>query len=584
MGGDPDRLLPERLRGEDGRAPADDGAPARVGPGAGRRRRRVAVDDPHVLQPRTELLGDDLGERRLVSLAVAREAEGRRHRAPRVHAHRGALGAGVDRRAGRRGDRRADARQLDVPRDADADEPLLRAREHLLLARARVVRHLAGALERLDEASAVPDDTRRRAVRELLGADQVLQAQLDGVHPEPPRRAVQQRLQHEGRDGPADAAVRSHRRLVRRDAPGLPAVVREAVGPGQEADDLDDFDRGCPRMDRVGADVGEDARGEGLERAVRAEPEPRLDHLVPRLGAREEVLAPVADPLHRAPEEPRERADRDLLGIEGTLHAEAAADVGRDDAQAMRRDLEQLGEGVAQQPGHLRRGPERQKAPARVPVRQTRAVLQRDARVAVEAEAVAHDDGGARERAVGVALDEGAREEHVAPDLLVEQRASLRRPRLGAGDDGQRLPADVDQLRRVLGRVAALGDDDGDGLARVAHLAGGERREVGRAVALHPRLRPDRARARAQVVAPETRGDARRGPGAAEVEVVDPRVGMGAPEEGRVKHARQDEVRDEAPPAREEARVLHAAHGGADQHHAFFSAEAAAPTALMMPW
>src|SRR5205823_5991812 len=131
---------------------------------------------------------------------------------------------------------------------------------------------------------------------------------------------------------------------------------------------------------------------------------------------------------------------------------------------------------------------------------------------------------------------------------------------------------------------AALGDDDGDGLARVADLAGGERREVGRAVALHPRLRPDRARARAQVVAAETRGHARRGPGAVEVELVDPRMGVGAPEEGRVQHARQDEVRDEAPPAREEARVLHTAHRGADQRHAFFSAEAAAPTALMMPW
>src|SRR5437764_11721472 len=45
-------------------------------------------------------------------------------------------------------------------------------------------------------------------------------------------------------------SVRSHRRLVRRDAPGLATVVREAVGPRQEADDLDDLDRGRPRMDR----------------------------------------------------------------------------------------------------------------------------------------------------------------------------------------------------------------------------------------------------------------------------------------------------------------------------------------------
>src|SRR5438105_5558888 len=46
----------------------------------------------------------------------------------------------------------------------------------------------------------------------------------------------------------------------------------------------------------------------------------------------------------------------------------------------------------------------------------------------------------AGEPRVSGGLGRGPREEHVAPDLLVEQRASLRRPRLGAGDDGQRLP------------------------------------------------------------------------------------------------------------------------------------------------
>ena len=50
------------------------------------------------------------------------------------------------------------------------------------------------------------------------------------------------------------------------------------------------------------------------------------------VGVGDELLAPVLDPAHRAAEAAREPAEADLLGQQDALVAEAAADVGRDDA------------------------------------------------------------------------------------------------------------------------------------------------------------------------------------------------------------------------------------------------------------
>ncbi len=57
--------------------------------------------------------------------------------------------------------------------------------------------------------------------------------------------------------------------------------------------------------------------------------------LVALLLGGDEVLAPVLDPLDRAAHRQRGGGERAILGIEAALRPEAAADVGRDDAQLM---------------------------------------------------------------------------------------------------------------------------------------------------------------------------------------------------------------------------------------------------------
>ena len=61
-----------------------------------------------------------------------------------------------------------------------------------------------------------------------------------------------------------------------------------------------------------------------------------------------------------------------------------------------------------------------------------------------------------------------------ALDLVADERGvGVERPP-GVDHRRQRLVLDVDQLQRVARRVAVLGDDEGDLLALVAHLVGGE--------------------------------------------------------------------------------------------------------------
>ena len=80
----------------------------------------------------------------------------------------------------------------------------------------------------------------------------------------------------------------------------------------------------------------------------------------------EQVLAAVLDPLHRPPRQLRQHAARDLLGEQVPLDAEAAADVGRDDADAVLGHPQRVGEARAHEVRDLRRRPDRQLVVGRV--------------------------------------------------------------------------------------------------------------------------------------------------------------------------------------------------------------------------
>ena len=72
------------------------------------------------------------------------------------------------------------------------------------------------------------------------------------------------------------------------------------------------------------------------------------------IGAGDEMLAPVLDPAHRIARR-GEPGDANLLGVQHAFVAEAAADIGRDDAELALLEAEMAGKPGADDMRHLRR-------------------------------------------------------------------------------------------------------------------------------------------------------------------------------------------------------------------------------------
>ena len=126
----------------------------------------------------------------------------------------------------------------------------------------------ARGLEAFLKARLVPHDAGADLVGKLLRRDEIAQADVLRVDAEPRRRHVDQPLHDEGRDRPADAAIGAGRRLRGRDRVHAAAIMLDPVGAGQEAHHLHRFERGGPRIDRIGADIADHVGAERQHPAV----------------------------------------------------------------------------------------------------------------------------------------------------------------------------------------------------------------------------------------------------------------------------------------------------------------------------
>ena len=152
--------------GHRGRGAGDRRRARGVGPEAVRRGVGVAVLDLDVLDREAELLGDDLGERRLVALALGLDADPGQDLAGRMDPdlarieHLQAEDVEVVRRPG--------ADDLGEAADADAHQLAALALLGLLLAQAGVVDDVHRLLERRAVVARVVRPAGRRLVRELV--------------------------------------------------------------------------------------------------------------------------------------------------------------------------------------------------------------------------------------------------------------------------------------------------------------------------------------------------------------------------------------------------------------------------------
>ena len=140
----------------------------------------------------------------------------------------------------------------------------------------------------------------------------------------------------------------------------------------------------------------------------------------------------------------------------------------------LRRDLQRPGDQPVEVREVHRVGVDRHDAGARVVVADRAVRVHRHAGRARPAQLRLHLPRRLLEGAVDLAEGERARVGDVRLQLLVHERRAVL-PRLERVEhDRQRLVLDLDQVARVLGDVAVLGDHGRDRLAVVAHLLDGD--------------------------------------------------------------------------------------------------------------
>ena len=217
--GEPPRLFSHVARRERQRRPAESDAPAPERADALRRAERVAVADGHRLRRDTELVGDDLGERGLVPLAMRARARDGEHGTGLLDSDQPTLPP--------------EAGRLDVDGDADADDLTPFAPHRLRAPETCVVGRGQRAVQEPGVVTGVIDLPRRGLEGKAIAGNQVAPPQLDRIEPERPRGLVHEALDQERGLRTPRAAVGADRRGRREDADRFDVDVLDEIGPRQ---------------------------------------------------------------------------------------------------------------------------------------------------------------------------------------------------------------------------------------------------------------------------------------------------------------------------------------------------------------
>ena len=312
-------------------------------------------------------------------------------------------------------------------------------------------------------------------MRHRAGRDEIAAAQLNGIDPDQRGGAIEQALEHIVRLGPAGAAIDPDRRRVGEDRLRFEKKGRHAIDAWHHAR-CGHHRRGRGRL-QIGPERMQQDRLEREDVAVAVERQRGIRHVIAAVIVRRQAFAARRHPFDRPADAARRPQHERILGIGVGLHAEPAADIGRDHAQPGLVDAEHhAGQHGAHAVRVLRRGVERIGRVRRAMLAHCRARLERVGREALALEAQFHDMRRPRERRLGRGAVSGRhRKAEIAGTIRPHERRDRRGRVLEIGDGGKRLVVDTDQFRRVARRIRRLGDDEGDALADEAHVPGRER-------------------------------------------------------------------------------------------------------------
>ena len=335
-----------------------------------------------------------------------------------------------------------------------------------------------------------------------------------------------------------------------------------------------------PEIGEVAAEIGERAGLHAENAPLAVEGHFRHGQVVAAVRIGEHGLLPVRPPLDRPAEPPGGPEHHHRFRKQLAAQAEAAADIGRDDAHPVLRHLEgDIGKAVAHPDGALGRRMQEIALFLRLPLPDGDARLHRVADDAVVREFHADRLRGLRERR----LDLGAVmaqpvDAEIGADRFMEDRGARRIGLGGRADRRQHFIFDFDKLGGVARLFRRLRDDEGDRVADITHPVGLEHGAagIGHARAARPRhihLAGQHRQAVGRRILPGEHGhDAGRRLGRARVEAQDAGMGVRAAKHDRVGLALDVDIVREAPGAGHEARVFLAPHRLADAELVHFLA------------
>src|SRR6202022_3539793 len=186
----------------------------------------------------------------------------------------------------------------------------------------------------------VVDPAGARLIGKGAGPDQVPLAQFGRIDTHLVRRLVDEAFDNVDGLGAAGAAIGYGRRGVGEHETARHRNGGDVVGIGGELQRQED--RYASRAFDIGADVVQAGPAQCQESAVDVEGKLGTDTLVARLIVAEQCFGARRDPFDGTADAASGPDDDCFFWIDAALHAKAAADIARDDADAALRDMQDL--------------------------------------------------------------------------------------------------------------------------------------------------------------------------------------------------------------------------------------------------
>ena len=324
-------LCDNGLAGLDHQGASEAHGAIRMGAAARLHQRGVAAREPHIPGRDAQHVGHHLGEACLVALTRRLGAHHQLHTPFGIDRQLHPLMGGAHRRLHGIGE--ANARQLAAFRRRSA--PRLKAAP---------VGELQRQLQIAREIAAVISEARRGAIGQRRPRNQVAAAQVDAVDSHVLRGHVEQALDHQRRLGPSRAAIGRDGDRVAHGAAQTNACPGDVINRGAHPPAVMQGREG----EHMGADVADDLHIVSQYSARSVEGEPALGDAVAALIIGETAFVALARPFDRTPHDLRGPEHAQLLGVAVDARAKAPAHIGRDDAQALRRQVHRRADAAAQ--------------------------------------------------------------------------------------------------------------------------------------------------------------------------------------------------------------------------------------------